>query len=69
MLDPVPKLDSRLPSVVVTADMYERLRSLSDSTNISMSEIIRRAVSVFLAENANSISENHKDNSRNEVTR
>lgn len=56
LLDKKEKLDTRLPSVVVSADTALRLKHASQLAGISVSELMRRAIDLFLSEIANEIS-------------
>jgi metal-responsive CopG/Arc/MetJ family transcriptional regulator len=52
MLQPTPRLDARLPGVAISKRMQDRLQSVSEATGISISELVRRAVTLFLSEYA-----------------
>lgn len=56
MLEPLPKLDSRLPGIAISEAMRQQLYDLAEANNLSVSEIVRRSVDLFLSENAKSIS-------------
>ena len=64
MLQPPEKLEARLPAVAVTERTEETLRRISKATGISVSELVRRSIDLFLSENANEISNKANADSR-----
>lgn len=56
LLNKEPRLTSRVSAFAVTPDMRDKLDYLANSTGLSIGEILRRSVSLFLNNIANEIS-------------
>lgn len=70
LLDPSKTLNARLPAVAISESHREQLNQLSESTGLTVSELVRRSVALFLREvgSENSANVNSATN-RREVER
>jgi hypothetical protein len=51
------RLTSRIPAVAISSDMEQELKRVSEVYNVSVSEIVRQAIAVFLSDIATHSSE------------
>jgi len=56
LLSQPKRFNTSIPAVKVTEETAEELKQLSSKTGISVSELVRRALDLFLSEAANEIS-------------
>lgn len=50
LLSKPDRLSSRIPAVAISPDMEQELKQVSEAYKISVSEIVRQAIAVFLSD-------------------